>query len=252
MGLRNDGGRLAGKTAVITGGTSGIGLATAHAFLAQGARVLVTGQNPARVEAAAQELGEGATAVVADVRSPEALDALAEQVRTRFGGLDVLFANAGVGRFAPLEAVDESFFDDQFDTNVRGVFFTVQKLRPLLRPGSSVVLNASAVHGKGSPGAHVYFASKAAVRSLARSLAAELAPARIRVNAVSPGLVPTNFSQRWGCRLRFWRSSRPASKPALRSGARAGRRRSPMRWSSWPATRAPTSRPPTFWSTAAG
>jgi NAD(P)-dependent dehydrogenase (short-subunit alcohol dehydrogenase family) len=192
------GGRLAGKTAVVTGGSSGIGLETARQFLAQGARVMITGLDGDRLAAAVRELGEDAVGFVSDARSSSDLDRLAAQVRAEFGELDVLFANAGIGRFAPLDQVDEAFFDDQFDTNVRGLFFTVQKLAPLLRDGASVILNASAVNAKGVAGGHVYFASKAAVRSLARSLAAELAPRRIRVNALSPGLVPTNFQSKMG------------------------------------------------------
>lgn len=191
-------GRLAGKTAVVTGGTTGIGLETARQFLAQGARVIVTGQDEGRVAAAAAELGEGAVAVRADVRSLAGLDALAERVRAEFGGLDVLFANAGIGGFAPVEHYSEESYDDQFAVNVKGVFFTIQKLLPLMGPGGSIVINASAVNAKGTPMGSVYFATKAAVRSFARSLAAELAPRGIRVNAVSPGLVPTPFASKMG------------------------------------------------------
>lgn len=196
-------GRLAGRTAVVTGGTTGLGFAAARAFLDEGARVLVTGQDAARVEAAAASLGPGATGVRADVRLLDDLDALAERVRAAFGeppsaGLDVLFANAGIGSFAPISQASAEHFAEQFDVNVRGVYFTVQRLLPLLRPGASVILNASAVNAKGVAGGSVYFATKAAVRSLARTLAAELAPAGIRVNAVSPGLVPTPFVGKMG------------------------------------------------------
>jgi NAD(P)-dependent dehydrogenase (short-subunit alcohol dehydrogenase family) len=201
-------GRLAGKTAVITGGTTGLGFATAQRFLAEGARVLVTGQDARRVAEADAALGPGGTAVRADVRAAADLDALAERAREAFGapgdgatpdgGLDVVFANAGVGGFAPLAQADEAHFDQQFAVNVKGVYFTVQRLLPLLRPGASVILNASAVSAKGLPAASVYFATKAAVRSLARTLAAELAPRGVRVNAVSPGLVPTPFAGKLG------------------------------------------------------
>ncbi len=191
-------GRLDDKTALITGGTTGIGFATAKQFLHEGARVMITGQNEARLEAAAQELGQGVVPVRADVRSLDELTALVDRVRGTFGGLDVLFANAGVGSFAPLEAIDEAFYDTQFDINVKGVFFTVQRLQGALNEGASVVLNASAVHEKGSPMGSVYFATKAAVRSFARSLAAELPPRKVRVNVVSPGFVFTDFQAKMG------------------------------------------------------
>lgn len=197
-------GRLAGKTAVVTGGTTGIGFETARQFLAEGARVLVTGQDASRVAAAKAQLGGDARAVLADVRRLDALDALAARVRHEFGapdaegGLDVLFANAGVGAFAPIERMSEAQFDEQFAVNVKGVYFTIQRLLPLLRPGASIIVNASAVNAKGAPNGSVYFATKAAVRSLVRSLAVELAPRRIRVNAISPGLVPTPFGGKTG------------------------------------------------------
>lgn len=185
--------RLTHKAAVITGGSTGIGFQTAKQFVAEGARVIITGQDENRLQSAAQELGEAVIPVRADVRSLADLESLAGRVKGEFGGLDILFANAGIGMFAPLEAIDEAFYDDQFNVNVKGVFFTVQKLADLLNEGASVILNASAVHEKGAAMGSVYFATKAAVRSLARSLAAELASRQIRVNVVSPGFVPTNF-----------------------------------------------------------
>ena len=191
-------GRLAGKTAVITGGSSGLGLETAKHFVERGARVIVTGTNEERLAKAVAAIGDGAVPVRADVREIADLDALAERVRRDFGALDILFANAGLGFFAPVDQVDEAFFDNQFDTNVKGVFFTVRALLPVLKDGASVILNASAVNQKGFAGASVYNASKAAVRSLARSLAAELGPRGIRVNALSPGLVMTNFQEKMG------------------------------------------------------
>ena len=184
-------GRLQGKTAVITGGSTGLGFETARHFLAQGARVIITGQNQERLTAAADKLGAGVIPVVADVVKLADLDALAQRTKAEFDRLDILFVNAGMGSFAPIEYVNEALFDQHFDTNVKGLFFTVQKLAPLLGQGSSVILNASAVTTKGMAASSVYFASKAAVRSFARSLAAELAPRGIRVNALSPGLVPT-------------------------------------------------------------
>jgi NAD(P)-dependent dehydrogenase (short-subunit alcohol dehydrogenase family) len=197
---QNVGGRLSHKTAVITGGTTGIGFETARQFVEQGARVVITGQDSERLSAAAQQLGARVIPIRADVRSLSDLDGLARRVAIEFGesGLDIIFANAGVGSFAPIESVDEGFYDNQFDINVKGVFFTVQKLVPLLRSGGSVILNASSVNGKGVAAGSVYFATKAAVRSLARTLAAELAPRGIRVNAVSPGLVPTPFIGKMG------------------------------------------------------
>lgn len=196
-GNRNGGGgRLAGKTAVVTGGTTGIGLETARQFIQQGARVVITGVNEARLEQAARELG--ATAVRADVRSVAELDALAERVRAELGHVDILFANAGIGGFGPVDAVTEAAFDDIFAVNVKGAFFTIQKLLPLMDRGGSIIINASAVSEKGGAMVSVYFATKAAVRSLVRSLAAELAPRGIRVNAVSPGWVPTEFGGKLG------------------------------------------------------
>lgn len=191
-------GRLQGKTAVITGGTTGLGFETARHFLAQGARVIITGQNEGRLAAAADKLGAGVIPVVADVRKIADLEALAQRTKAEFDKLDILFANAGLGKFAPIEAVDETLFDEQFNTNVKGLFFTVQKLSPLLGRGSSVILNASAVQGKGSAMSSLYFSTKAAVRSFARTFAAELAPRGIRVNALSPGFVPTEFFGRAG------------------------------------------------------
>lgn len=184
--------RLPGKTAVITGGTTGIGLATAQRFHAEGARLLITGRDQARIDAAIAQIG-GGTGVVADSTDLADLDRVASAARERLEGIDILFVNAGNGMFAPVSDVDEALYDRQFDLNVKGVFFTVQKTLPLLRRGGSIILTASAVHGKGAPGGSIYFASKAAVRSFARTMAAELSGSGIRVNALSPGIVPTQF-----------------------------------------------------------
>jgi NAD(P)-dependent dehydrogenase (short-subunit alcohol dehydrogenase family) len=192
--------RLSGKTVLITGGTTGLGFAAAERLLAETVdKLVITGQDESRLAEAARRLGPAVTPVRADVRSLGDLDRLAEAAERALGGrLDVLFANAGIGSFAPLEQADEGFFDSQFDVNVKGLFFSVQKLLPLMAAGGSIILNASAVNAKGVAGGHVYFATKAAVRSLSRTLAAELAPRGIRVNAVSPGLVPTPFTGKMG------------------------------------------------------
>ncbi len=187
--------RLHNKVAVVTGGSSGIGLATARRFIADGAQVVVTGRNQEALDAAVAELGDRATAIRGDVANLEDLDRLFAQVREQFGRVDVLFANAGIAPFVPSEAVTEEHFDRLFNINVRGLFFTVQKALPLLSEGASVILNASVVAQSGLPNTSIYSATKAAVRSLGRTLAAELSPRGIRVNVVSPGLIETPF---WG------------------------------------------------------
>lgn len=189
-------GRLNNKTAVITGGTTGIGFATAEQFIEEGAKVIITGRNDIRLKEAVERLGTNAVGVKADVLSLTDLDNLATRVSDIFGRLDIIFANAGSGYFSPLELVDEKFYDNQFDINVKGVFFTVQKLVGFLKPGASVILNASAVNQKGAATGSIYFATKAAVRSLARSFAAELGSRQIRVNALSPGIVRTEFQSK--------------------------------------------------------
>lgn len=187
-------GRLSSKTALITGGTTGIGLETARRYLAEGARVLITGRAQAKVDQAAADLGSGAMGVAADVRSLADLDALAAAAKEQLGQVDILIANAGLGVFAPIEEIDEDAYDKQFDINVKGVFFTVQKLLPLIPDGGSIILTSSAINQKGVATGSIYSATKAAVRSLARSLAAELGPRSIRVNTLSPGIVRTHFS----------------------------------------------------------
>ncbi|MEO0933327.1 MAG: SDR family oxidoreductase [Cyanobacteria bacterium J06641_2] len=189
-------GRLTNKTAVITGGTTGIGFATAKQYIEEGARVIITGRNEERLREAVEKLGTNAIAVKANVLSLTDLDNLVNRVKEEFGKLDILFANAGSGYFSPLEQVDEKFYDNQFDINVKGVFFTVQKLVGLLRAGASVILNASAVNQKGASTGSIYFATKAAVRSFARSFGAELGERQIRVNSLSPGIVRTEFEKK--------------------------------------------------------
>jgi len=185
--------RLQGKRAVITGGTTGIGFATAARFVEEGARVLITGRTQEKVDAAVAKLGSNAVGVAADSTRLADVDALSAHAKDALGGVDVLFVNAGNGMFSPIAEVDEALFDRQFDLNVKGAFFTVQKLLPLMGEGGSIILTASAVHAKGAPGGSLYFASKAAVRSFARSLASELGGNGIRVNTISPGIVPTEF-----------------------------------------------------------
>ncbi len=191
-------GSLAGKTAVVTGGTTGIGFATAKLFLQNGARVTITGQDTARLQAAIQALGVGVSGVKVDVRQPADLAALAQHVKTSHGRLDVLFANAGVAFATPLANTNEARFDEMFNINVKGVYFTVQQLAPLMQRGGSVVLNTSWLDQVGTAGLSLLSASKAAVRSLTRSLAAELVGQGIRVNAVSPGAINTPIHGKTG------------------------------------------------------
>ena len=190
--------KLDGKVALITGGTSGIGRAAAGLFRDEGARVVAVGLDQDRLEQTRRELGPEAIVVRADLRDVGEIDELIRTVRASFGTLDVLFANAGKGTAAPLEAVTEEQVDEQFSVNFKGVFFTVQKAAPILAKGGSVVLTTSFLDAVGTPGLSVLSATKAAVRSLARSLAAELAPRGIRVNAVSPGPISTPFHGKLG------------------------------------------------------
>jgi len=183
--------KLAGKIALVTGGTSGLGLATAKRFVAEGARVVVTGRRPAELDAAVKELGGSAIGVRGDVSVLADLDRLYATIRATHGRLDVLFANAGGGSFLPLGEITEAQFDKLFGINVKGTLFTVQKALPLMAAGGSVVLNGSMVSVKGVPGFSVYAATKAALRSFARTWAADLRGRNIRVNVVSPGVVVT-------------------------------------------------------------
>jgi len=191
--------RLAGKRALITGGTSGIGLATAQRFVAEGARVLVTGVTPASIEQARQALGDDVPVVQADARDLEAQRALAERVREHFGQLDVVFLNAGVSDWRPFEEHTEDSYDRLFDINVKSVFFLTQALLPMLANPSSVILNSSnSAHG-GYGLSNAYAATKAAVSSLMRSWNADLLTAHgIRFNAVSPGPVKTPLYAKTG------------------------------------------------------
>jgi NAD(P)-dependent dehydrogenase (short-subunit alcohol dehydrogenase family) len=183
--------RLEGKRALITGGTSGIGLATARAFLAEGARLAITGSKPETLEAARAELGRDVVAIRADAGDVAGQREVAEAVRRAFGGLDVLFVNAGIGDFRPLEAWDEAGFDRSVAVNLKGPFFLVRALLPILADPASVVLNTSINARIGMPASSVYAATKAGLVSLARTLSGELIGRGIRVNAVSPGPVAT-------------------------------------------------------------
>lgn len=180
---------LINKIAVVTGGNSGIGYASAKELAAQGAKVVITGRNKESVENAANELG--VTGIVADQGKQEAIDNLVAEVKSKFGKVDVLFLNAGVASFSPVEAATESHFDSIIDSNVKGVYFTVQKFIPILNEGASIIFNTSVNAVLGMPNSGVYAASKAAIISLNRVLAVELADRKIRVNAISPGPVAT-------------------------------------------------------------
>jgi NAD(P)-dependent dehydrogenase (short-subunit alcohol dehydrogenase family) len=180
-------GKLEGKIALITGGNSGIGLATAKQFVIEGAYVFITGRREPELAAAVKQIGKLVTGVQGDVSNLGDLDRLFAQIKREKGKLDIVFANAGVAKYAPLGTLSEEFYDSIFDINVKGVLFTVQKALPLLPDGASIVLNASIVASKGLPANSVYSATKAAVRSFARTWTTDLKDRRIRVNAVSPG-----------------------------------------------------------------
>lgn len=190
--------KLSNKVALVTGGTSGIGLEAAKLFRDEGATVVVVGQDSRRLQSAALELGKGVTVLHGDLRHPADIDLIVEHVHRTFGRLDVLFANAGMGLAAPLEAVTEDQIDSQFDLNFKGAFFTIQKAMRLLAKGGSIILTTSFLNEVGVPGLSILSASKAAVRSLARSLGAELASRGIRVNAISPGPISTPFHAKLG------------------------------------------------------
>ena len=183
--------KLEGKIAVITGGNSGIGLATADLFKTEGATVVITARTKETFSQAKKELGDKFDIIQTDVIEMSDIENLYKQIKSRHGKIDILFANAGIAHFLPTEQVDEAFYDRQFDTNVKGLYFTVAQSLPLLSQGAKIVLNASTVATMGLPGSSVYAATKAAVRCFARAWATELAPRQIRVNVVSPGPVET-------------------------------------------------------------
>jgi NAD(P)-dependent dehydrogenase (short-subunit alcohol dehydrogenase family) len=183
--------RFEGKVAVITGGNSGIGLATAQRFVEEGAHVFVTGRRQGELDAAVNKIGKGITGVQGDVSNPADLDRLYATVKEQKGRINILFANAGIAELAPLGEISESHFDKTFGINVRGLLFSVQKALPLFQDGGSIILNASIAASKGVGGLSVYNATKAAVRSFARTWTVDLKQRRIRVNAISPGPIDT-------------------------------------------------------------
>jgi NAD(P)-dependent dehydrogenase (short-subunit alcohol dehydrogenase family) len=184
-------GKLDGKVALVTGGNSGIGLATAKRFVAEGAHVYITGRREAELAAAVKEIGKNVTGVQGDVAKLADLDRLFAQIKREKGKLDIVFANAGIASFAPLGTITEEHFDSIFDTNVKGLLFTVQKALPLMPDGAAIILNASIVGSKGLPENSVYSATKAALRSFARTWTTDLKGRHIRVNAISPGVIDT-------------------------------------------------------------
>lgn len=189
----NSGSKYAGKKVVITGGSSGIGLVTAKLLADEGAQVLITGRTQAKLDSAREAIGNNAVAVLSDAASLTDIEELADRVKAEFGTIDALFVNAGITRFIPFESMTEDVYDELFTINAKGPYFTVQKLTPLLNEGSGVVLTTSIANVVGIPLLNAYAASKAALRSMTRSLARELLPRKIRVNAVSPGPIDTGI-----------------------------------------------------------
>ena len=190
--------RLTGKVAVVTGGNSGIGLATAKRFREEGAKVVISGRDQKTLDEAVKTIGGDVLAVRSDVSKLTELDKLYKTVAEKFGKIDVLFANAGIAKFAPVTDSSEALFDETFDVNVKGVYFAIQKALPLLNDGASIIINSSVVNETGAAGASVYAATKAAVRSFARTLTTELVDRNIRVNVVSPGPITTPIFGRTG------------------------------------------------------
>lgn len=190
--------RLQNKVAVITGGNSGIGLATAKAFIEEGAKVAIFGRDQKTLDEAVTSLGKNAIGIQGDVTNATDLDRLFTSTTSAFGKVDILFANAGIAQFAPFSQTDEQLFDNTMDINFKGTFQTVQKALPVLNKKASLIFNTSVVNVKGFAGASAYSASKAALRSLVRTLATELMPEQIRVNAVAPGPIRTPIFSRTG------------------------------------------------------
>ncbi len=190
--------RLQGKVAVITGGNSGIGLATAKRLKDEGAKVAITGRNQKTLDEAVKALGDDVVAIQSDVARAGDVEKAFQAVTKKLGKIDVLFANAGVAKFVPVPQVTEEHYDEQFDINAKGAYFTIQKSLPYLNDGASVILNTSVVGNKALPDGSVYAATKAAMRSLTRSFASSLVDRKIRVNAVAPGPIETPIFDRMG------------------------------------------------------
>jgi NAD(P)-dependent dehydrogenase (short-subunit alcohol dehydrogenase family) len=190
--------RLEGKVAVVTGGNSGIGLATAKRLQEEGARVAISGRSRKTLDEAVKTIGNGVVAVQSDVANLADVDKLYGEVSQKLGKIDVLFVNAGIAKFVPFAETSESVYDEQFDINIKGAYFTIQKALPFLNDGASIILNTSVVDSKGYAGASAYSATKAALRSLARTTAAELVGRGIRVNTVAPGPIVTPILDRIG------------------------------------------------------
>jgi len=213
--------KLEGKVAVITGGNSGIGLATARRFVAEGAHVFITGRRQAELDAAVRQIGRNVTGVRGDVSNLADLDRLFATVKQQRGRLDVLFANAGVPELAPLGSISEEHFDKVFHINVKGLLFTVQKALPLFADGGSIILNASIVASKGLEALSVYSASKAAVRSFARCWTTDLKHRKLRVNVISPGPIETPIFHKAGLtreQIDEFKASQVAAVPMGRMG----------------------------------
>jgi NAD(P)-dependent dehydrogenase (short-subunit alcohol dehydrogenase family) len=190
--------RLTGKVAVVTGGNSGIGLATAKRFREEGAKVVISGRDQRTLDEAVKTIGGEVVAVRADVAKLSDLDKLYRTVSEKFGRIDVLFANAGIAKFAPLAESTEALYDETFNINVKGVYFTIQKALPLLNDGASIIINSSVASESGVADTSIYSATKAAIRSFARTLTAELVGRGIRINVVSPGPIRTPIFGRNG------------------------------------------------------
>ena len=243
-------GRLNNKVAVVTGGTTGIGLAVAQRFAAEGASVFITGRRQAELDAAVSSVGHGAVGVRADMSVLADIDKLYDAVQQKHGQIDIVMANAGGGDFAPLGSITEEHYEKTFGTNVKGTIFTVQKALPLLKDGGSVILTGSSTSIKGTAAFSIYSATKAAVRNLARSWMLDLKERGIRVNVISPGPIETPglmASQQMPSRKG---SSAPAFRRRCRLAGWAGLKRSPTWPCSWPPTRQASSMAPSCSSMA--
>jgi NAD(P)-dependent dehydrogenase (short-subunit alcohol dehydrogenase family) len=214
--------KLTGKVALVTGGNSGMGLATAKLFAGEGAKVVITGRRQEALDEAAKIVGPSVLTVQGDVSKMADLDRLFATIKNKYGHLDVLFANAGLGQVVPLGQVTEEQFDREFAINVKGLFFTVQKALPLLRDGSSIILNASIAASKGMEAVSVYSATKAAVRSFARTWTTDLKGRKMRVNSLSPGPIETPIFGKMGLseeQAQGWKQALPGMVPLGRMGS---------------------------------